>query len=55
MILNDWINYQKQIRKSDYDKIVNQNKDGLNKIYDPKSIQSLQLSDKKNNKIKKKK
>ncbi len=55
MILNDWINYQNQIRKSDYDKIVNLNKDGLNKIYDPKSIQSLQLSDKKNNKIKKKK
>ncbi len=55
MILNDWNNYQSQIRKSDYNKIIHLNKDGLRKIYDPKSIQSLQLSNKKNNKIKKKK
>ena len=36
MILNDWNNYQSQIRKSDYNKIIHLNKDGLRKIYESK-------------------
>ncbi len=55
MILKDWNKYQNQLPKISHKKINKINLEGLKKIYDPNSIQSLQLSNKKKEKINNKK